>query len=459
MPLTHGNGLIVNPFAICKVNLQRNGHNSVNILFENQAGQKFLILPLTLDSHTLSLTECLAFIDILRIAFPGTVITIALFSHLITSLRNNYRKISNPLAHDGTVLSAVFPGWRPERPCDRPDLISMTHLVLEDGQVLIRAQTHNSRIYILALKPSFPNYGLSASDCRFLVLAMYLLCKGTVLPLDAFLSELYLFREICPNYTVEFLGENCIATKMTFKSEPIDADCDIPNEVRDAARKVLFESSPWFLHFEETGMERSAFPLISLGEALRSDPDGEIYFAIRRHSPCAVRIFNPTVNTSTFFSETVKQLLLIQPHPNVVGVLDFFVEPERALLLEDMQGIDLSSVVEQMGAMDERGVVNLSREIAKGLVHLHSYGFVHHELGLFHIIMQDGTGTLRITHIEFGFISIDLSHLPRGSGSCPCCKVFAKTSRATCLKACSSWAWEAIRHQKVQRHWLDGGEA
>lgn len=401
-----------NPRLISELNLSTDPAGNLLFTFANNGGKKYVLLLLTLDARTRSITEYHAYIDILTICTPSTEITDDTFDHLVNSLRAKYLRVSRPIQDGDHRMAVIIPGRRPERHNNAHHRIVTSHLSLEENnQICVRAQTHSDLIYILALQPSFTSYGLSAADCKFLIYAMYLLCKGTVLQPKAFLADTLFFREIYPSFTLEVFKEpQCY--KINFMACSEERSQHLPKQIHDAVEEIL-ETSPWLMPGMSTTLKLPAYPLICIVSKLRTDPDGLIFSALRRSSPCAIRIFDEQVNTSTFFGSTVKQLLLMDPHPNVVGVIDYFLGPPRSILLEDMRGADLTTIIEEKQALDEDTVVKFSIGIARGISFLHSYGVVHHELGLFNIIVCDNRP--KIACIEFGFIDLKTSHSHMGN--------------------------------------------
>eukprot|EP00177_Eucheuma_denticulatum_P001545 GFKZ01002763.1.p1 GENE.GFKZ01002763.1~~GFKZ01002763.1.p1 ORF type:complete len:1185 (+),score=130.99 GFKZ01002763.1:72-3557(+) len=365
--------------------------------------RKYVIMVPTYITHTFSITECDAVIDALTIATPGTHLTDDTFDHFIRSLRDKYRRVSEPISSGQARIAAIFASVRPERPCHAEHRIILAELLLvENNLIQIFARTAAGNIYIVTLHPSYENYGLCAANCRFLKYALLLLRRGTVIPPEAFLAETMFFRETCQFHDFE-IGENPTSYNISFKVTSDGSQISLPARIEQAAKDTICKMCPWFMPPHHVrGLFQSPHPLICFGKILREDPCGHIFFALRRRVPCAIRVFADDVDITTFLAETVKQLLLFETHPNLVGVHDVFTEPRAAILLDDMFGPQLSEVVTQAGGLSDSQALRFATQIARGISFLHSRAFVHHELGLFNIYVCEGE--CRIACLEFGML-------------------------------------------------------
>jgi tRNA A-37 threonylcarbamoyl transferase component Bud32 len=96
------------------------------------------------------------------------------------------------------------------------------------------------------------------------------------------------------------------------------------------------------------------------------------------------------------------RLLMRLKHPNIVGVLDYFVEKGRNyLLLEHVNGQDLNQFVRQHGPQPEYRVIEWAKKLADVLSYLHSQEppIMHRDLSPDNMVL-DENHTLKI--IDFG---------------------------------------------------------
>lgn len=70
----------------------------------------------------------------------------------------------------------------------------------------------------------------------------------------------------------------------------------------------------------------------------------------------------------------------IPPYHNVVQVLDFFSDPQTALLMEFVNGEELSDYLTNNSAFSAQSDVKISIFITAVLVYLHSQGVVYRDL-------------------------------------------------------------------------------
>lgn len=78
-------------------------------------------------------------------------------------------------------------------------------------------------------------------------------------------------------------------------------------------------------------------------------------------------------------------------HPNVVHLLDIFVEDERAyLVLERIKGLSLKRIVEEKGALTEEQVVFLALQMCEILGYLHAHKVVHRDFTPDNLLLGHG---------------------------------------------------------------------
>lgn len=141
-------------------------------------------------------------------------------------------------------------------------------------------------------------------------------------------------------------------------------------------------------------MKESGQAQVYIGE-IDCDNDGVTGgpgIAIRRRT-VAVKVFLEKDVNGTVFKRELKSLLAIPPHHNVVQALDFFSEPHPALVMEFVNGADLSDYLSDNGAFSVQDGVKLSIGIAAGLVHLHAQGVVHRDLKSGNIMRRSTDGS------------------------------------------------------------------
>lgn len=96
------------------------------------------------------------------------------------------------------------------------------------------------------------------------------------------------------------------------------------------------------------------------------------------------------------------RFLMHLKHPNIVGVIDYFVEKNRNyLLLDYVNGIDLKQYVRQHGPQPEYRVIEWAKTLAEVLTYLHKQDppIIHRDISPDNIVL-DGNHNLKI--IDFG---------------------------------------------------------
>src|SRR5262245_43848460 len=118
------------------------------------------------------------------------------------------------------------------------------------------------------------------------------------------------------------------------------------------------------------------FAIKSLSKALSGDPN-----------------FN-----ARFFAEARRQAIL--DHPNIVQVTDFFEEAgEFFLVMEYVDGQDLSRLIKSKGKLAEAEALAIFRDILKGLGFAHAKGLVHRDIKPSNVLVDKG-GRARV--MDFG---------------------------------------------------------
>jgi serine/threonine-protein kinase len=85
------------------------------------------------------------------------------------------------------------------------------------------------------------------------------------------------------------------------------------------------------------------------------------------------------------------KLLKSLKHPNIVKLLDFFVDDERAyLVLERIRGSNLKQLVEDKGALEEGQVVMFALQMCEILGYLHANNVVHRDFTPDNLILGHG---------------------------------------------------------------------
>jgi serine/threonine protein kinase len=101
---------------------------------------------------------------------------------------------------------------------------------------------------------------------------------------------------------------------------------------------------------------------------------------------------------SRFYGEARKQAIL--DHPNIVQVTDFFeAEGQFFLVMEYVDGRDLSKLIKAKGKLPEDEALPIFQDVLRGLAFAHSKGLIHRDIKPSNVLI-DGQGRARI--MDFG---------------------------------------------------------
>ncbi len=132
---------------------------------------------------------------------------------------------------------------------------------------------------------------------------------------------------------------------------------------------------------------------------------GVVYLAEHLELPkrCAVKSLSRELSgdpsfRKRFYDEAQKQALL--DHPNIVQITDFFEkEGQFFLVMEYVDGEDLSHKIKSRGRLPESEALAIFRDILKGLRFAHAKGLVHRDMKPSNVRI-DASGRARI--MDFG---------------------------------------------------------
>jgi hypothetical protein len=130
-----------------------------------------------------------------------------------------------------------------------------------------------------------------------------------------------------------------------------------------------------------------------LGELLGQGGMGEVHRATHRmlHRPAAIKLIKPEVlaardrqsaglAVARFWREAEAAAKLRSPH--TVELYDFGVTEDGTLyfVMELLEGMDLESLVRREGALPEKRVIHILRQVCDSLAEAHAVGLVHRDI-------------------------------------------------------------------------------
>ena len=117
----------------------------------------------------------------------------------------------------------------------------------------------------------------------------------------------------------------------------------------------------------------------------------------------AVKVLRDQFSTDMEFVERFRreaQSAASLSHPNVVNIYDVGqTDTAHFIVMEYVQGENLSAVIREKGALSEHFVVSVSLQIARALSHAHQHGIVHRDIKPHNILITQ-EGQVKVT--DFG---------------------------------------------------------
>lgn len=148
-----------------------------------------------------------------------------------------------------------------------------------------------------------------------------------------------------------------------------------------------------------------------------------------------------------FYEEAQKQALL--DDPNIVQVTDFFEEEGQFfLVMEYVDGQDLSRLIKAKGKLSEAEAIRILCDILKGLGFAHSKGLVHRDMKPSNVLI-DASGRARI--MDFGIAVLAKA----GEASIPAASIPAAGARLTAVGAVVGSPWYMSPEQIEQPREVD----
>ncbi|XP_022795617.1 probable serine/threonine-protein kinase DDB_G0280461 [Stylophora pistillata] len=167
---------------------------------------------------------------------------------------------------------------------------------------------------------------------------------------------------------------------------------------RDCLQHWLkYLSKERFLNPEEVKFEKN----------LGKGKHGVVYEATFSGHPCAAKCFQPT-DMNSFLHEL--EVAAHCKHQNLLHVLGGTVKDGFPLLVCELHNGSLSLFIEEYrkarGGLPEKLILSLTRDIAKGLIHIHSKKLVHQDLKSDNVLVREmGDDSWKAIVSDFGTVN------------------------------------------------------
>ncbi|MGG6262865.1 serine/threonine protein kinase [Leptolyngbya sp. AN03gr2] len=120
-----------------------------------------------------------------------------------------------------------------------------------------------------------------------------------------------------------------------------------------------------------------------------------------------IKTLNPATQLEPNFGLLQQQFyeearrLSICSHPNIVRILDFFIEMDLPfIVMEYIAGLPLDKVVERYGVLPEATAIYYAKQIGEALKVVHQNGLLHRDVKPQNIMLRQGTH--QVILIDFG---------------------------------------------------------
>lgn len=392
----------------------------------------------------LGFRDCQAFSDCLLLAERGTTMTPEVFVRSLPRLRHKFGRVHSWIDHNRTYCAAVIPGTTPY-PSGGRNCINYCNVALDiDGDVIVSAATLGSDVFRVCIQTTSGPGALHKLDCRALLEAIALLETGNNVSPENFYAKGYEMRK---NYNFvnpkTYKYENrpwyvlTILASGKKNTEPIDT------LFLTSGASPGFQSVESLQQIGSPSAGGSPYPGITYTRKLKDSGQAQVYIGRWSNEKVAIKVFTDQESESGLdvYKIELRMLLKMNPHPNVVQVLDFYENPQPALLMNFIEGEDLMDYIKKEGRFNEREGRELCKGIARGMCHLHKNGVVHRDLKSLNVMRRaDGVPVI----IDLGMGSF-IETRDKGLSTMTVHQVYEKTAN---LKGTVLWmAPEMVKDQ------------
>lgn len=367
----------------------RIGYNSrkdLVFLFDTPTHSYSLIAVLQ-DGTNLGWKECQCLSDCMRIASRGTRMDPASFTKLSTTMQGKYGRVEGPLNVDERNTMVIFPP-RGNVQGSKPHMIDSTSLQFDsDLDLQFESKSNKGIVYYVVLEMTLPQNKFSKMDCSAFLDILQLLEPGDVRDPNEFLSFGYEMKKKY-NFVKPIVSDNRMCYRLSILTSKVDnsgsTDTIFQNVIEDKYKAE-----------ERTGEDDveaflpCPYPGITYSSAFPESGQAQVYKGSKGETSVAVKVFPEGEEQMSEFKTELKNLLKMSHHKNVVTVIDFFEQPQPALVTHFIDGMTLMDYLEKKGKLSIEDGKKICLGIAEGLAHLHKHGIVHRDLKSPNILCRD----------------------------------------------------------------------
>lgn len=362
----------------------------------NTYGWEFIFIIILEDNRKLNAQEAKAVADCMSYTRPHKAFRKEDYYIAVEELQDKYN-VQGPNVRSRSIAVIVTPGC-PTFNTDSDDTLLHTLMTYDvnDNFFFFNSFTKRETTFAFLLNLTIPGGCLNAHECQVFREILQILRPGNVLSDAEFREYLSQMKENGVDLAVRRIQQSASGIP------GLGVRIGRPNRspVTSSSTSSTSSSIP---SSPTADIERSSYPGIIYKKAMKKSGQAQVYVAEREGQKVAVKVFvDGEAQIDTYKSE-LRMLLKIPQHRNVVQVIDFFESPRPALVMEYIEGQDLSDFLKQNGPFSQKEGLKICTGIASGLCHLHDNGIIHRDLKSSNILRRaDGTPVI----IDLGLSSV-----------------------------------------------------
>jgi tRNA A-37 threonylcarbamoyl transferase component Bud32 len=393
--------------VIRSVQLYLDGGNDMVFKFQN-GERRYALVVILQDHKSLGWKECQALADAMKVAQRGTLISNTSFDSVVAQLKQKYGSVKDPVVERGRLVSLVCPG-RGDVRHTVSDVISHVRVSFDaDGDLVVKAHTYSSQAYVLILQLPTAKQTFFREDCRAFIDVMTMLETGDRMEALTFVSLCGVLRvkyNFCTLHKKGDVLHGAVLASRVKNSAPVDS---VMVKAMQAKKDELEAGAGAGSDGGPSGLPRCPYRGMSYLRALQESGQAQVYAGVVTSTgqKVAIKVFKGEADrASETYRTELRMLLKMSEHRNVIEVLEFFENPEPALVTRLIEGEgDMMAYIAKHGRFEEREARRICAELGEGIAHLHKAGIVHRDLKTPNVLLQQSasTGRLRPIVIDLG---------------------------------------------------------
>lgn len=342
----------------------------------------------------------------------GNQMSRRIFDELSKEFREEFSPQSTPALRHGAYVLQLYPKKGIHR-VDRPISIIDTsfRFVPEKKCFLIMSFTKSLFVYAVMLYTASGDNRLNRSESQVLARLLSRLEPGCDVAVEAYqgcINEIKTKNYAIASKTNTINGHTCVSSSISTPDLRQSISNAFPTDIQAGLSQERQPPPPTPARSSSSdGTDECPYPGIHFRRKLKESGQAQVYEARTTEGKrVAVKIFKDEEGNGEEELETYKrELRMILPmsqHPNIVSVVDFFETPKPALVMDFIQGQDLSDYIQENGAFSESEGLEMCIKLADGLAHMHKSEIIHRDLKSANILRRNEDGAPIIIDLGLG---------------------------------------------------------